>query len=326
MKVVRYVQNRPRSIAAPVLTAGNFDGVHLGHQALLRGVITEAKRLRGASVVLTFEPHPLQVLAPGRAPRRILSLRDKLELLRSAGVDWVVIQKFTTSFARIEAVDFVQQYLWGTLRPRVMWVGSDFKFGKGRRGTVEDLTRWGKLLGFDVKVVNAVQHGRTRVSSSRVRQVVEAGEVHLVTRYLGRYHFVAGNVVRGHRRGRLLGFPTANIASRTEVVPRNGIYATFVEVEGKYWPSVTSIGTNPTFGAGQRTIETYILGFRREIYGRRVRVVFIRRLRSEKKFASIELLVAQMRKDVLKAEGVLQRIDAAKLCGFERLDKEVHFA
>lgn len=303
MQILRHVK---RPLVRPVMTIGNFDGVHLGHQDLLRRVMEDARSRGGASVVLTFEPHPVRILAPKFAPRLILARKDKLALLRQVGIDFVVIQRFTARFSALSARHFVSRYLKG-LGVERLWVGKDFRFGKDRAGTVEDLMTWGPAAGMEVEVISAVEDSAHAISSSRIRALLEEGRVEVARRQLGRCHFIEGTVVRGHRRGRELGFPTANVLSRTEVVPGNGIYATLVEVGGRQIHSVTSIGVNPTFGSGPRTIETHILDFDEDLYGRRLQVLFVERLREEQKFSSVEGLVRQIEEDIVQARRVLSR-------------------
>lgn len=309
MEVLRHTEHASFSVPKPVLTLGNFDGIHLGHQALLRRVVEESKAVGGKSVVLTFEPHPLKILAPERAPRLILTHKDKLRLLQSFAVDVVIIQNFDQAFANAEAEEFVRGYLVDRLNVRKIWVGRDLRFGKGRKGRVEDLMRWGAEIGFGVGVVEPIELAGVRISSSRIRAMIEQGQVDEAGRFLGRHHFISGRVVAGERRGRHLGFPTANIVPRTEVIPLDGIYATFLQAGQRQWASVTSIGLNPTFGAGPRTVESYVFDFDGDLYGRPVRLFFVKRIREEKKFASPELLVEQIKQDVSNARDILRQID-----------------
>ena len=318
MEIFRHIEDRNLSIARPVLSLGNFDGIHVGHQALLQRVVQDAQARGGRSVVLTFEPHPLTVLAPDRAPRLILTHKDKMLLLQSSGVDVVIIQAFNSSFANVEAAEFVRRDLIERLKVHKMWVGRDLRVGKGRKGRVEDLIRWGAEDGFEVGIVDPVELEGVRVSSSRIRELIERGDVHEVQRFLGRYHFVSGRVMPGYRRGRQLGFPTANIVPRTEVLPLDGIYATFLQVDERQWPSVTNIGVNPTFGEGPRTIETYIFDFSGDLYGRSVKLRFVKRIREEKKFSSAETLVGQMKKDVLSAQEILNHAGKREYVGVVR--------
>ncbi|MBI3060132.1 MAG: bifunctional riboflavin kinase/FAD synthetase, partial [Deltaproteobacteria bacterium] len=277
-------------------------------QALLQRVVQDAKARDGRSVVLTFEPHPLTILAPQRAPRLILTHKDKMVLLQSYGVDAVIIQPFNSAFANVEAEAFVRGYLVERLKVHKMWVGKDLRFGKGRKGRVEDLIRWGAESGVEVGIVGPVHVEGVRISSSRIRDLIKRGDVHEVQRFLGRYHFASGRVIPGYQRGRQLGFPTANIVTRTGMLPSNGIYATFLEVDRRLWSSVTNIGVNPTFGGGPRTIESYIFDFSGDLYGRSVKLFFVKRIREEKKFPTPEDLVGQMKKDVLGAQEILNQV------------------
>jgi len=309
MQILRHIEHRSLLIPKPILTMGNFDGIHLGHQALLRRVIREAKAQGGSSVVLTFEPHPLRILAPERAPRLILTHKDKMRILQSYGVDLVIIQTFDSTFANLEAEEFVRRHLIDRLGVRKIWVGRDLRFGRGRKGRVEDLIRWGAGGGFEVGIVEPIQIRGARVSSSRIRELIERGDVSEVEPLLGRYHFISGRVVRGHQRGTQLGFPTANIVTRTEVLPLDGIYATFLQTGERQWSGVTNIGLNPTFGSGPRTIESYMFDFSGDLYGRPVQLFFVRRIREEKKFSTPELLVEQMKKDVVSAQDILSKVN-----------------
>jgi riboflavin kinase/FMN adenylyltransferase len=304
MEIFRHINDRSLKAGASVVTMGNFDGLHIGHQALLRSAVQDAARLQLPSVVLTFEPHPLKILAPERAPKLILSHKDKMQQLQSCGVDAVVIQNFDEAFAQIGAADFVKEFLVQRLRVKKIWVGSDLRFGRGRRGSVADLVAFGVPLGFTVGIVEPILVGGTRVSSSCIRQLLLDGRVDEAEMLLGRYHFLSGKVVGGNRRGRELGFPTANILTRTEVVPANGIYATLTEWNGKRHLSVSSIGTNPTFGEGPRTVESFIFDFDREIYGESLKLLFVKRIRDERRFASVKELVAQMHDDANQAQAI----------------------
>ena len=308
MEIFRHLDDRSLSLRGSVATLGNFDGVHRGHQALLRSAVDDSRRLETPCVVLTFEPHPLKVLAPVRAPKLILSHKDKMELLQSFGVDIVVIQKFDASFASLSARDFVDRVLVDQLKIKKIWVGQDLRFGQGRKGTVDDLVRWGAESGFTVGVVEPVLLNGVRVSSSRVRQLIDEGRVDEAAPMLGRFHFISGRVVTGRRRGRELGFPTANISSRTEVLPLDGIYATLFQHGAKKFPSASNIGNNPTFGAGPRTVESFLLDFNDDLYSEPVKLFFVKRIRAEKRFASVDELVAQMNQDVARARAIFDEL------------------
>jgi len=308
MQIVRHFDDPGSSLTGSVVTLGNFDGIHLGHQALIGGAVAEAQKLAIPSVVLTFEPHPLKVLAPERAPKMLLAHKDKMQLLQALGVDVVVIQHFDLSFAKLAADEFVRGILVDRFKARKIWVGRDLRFGQGRQGSVAELERWGSELGFGVASVDAIMVDGARVSSSRVRQLVMDGQVDAVAPMLGRYHFVSGRVVAGHRRGRKIGFPTANISTRTEVLPRDGIYATLFQLGERRLLSVSSVGVNPTFGDGPRTVESYILSFSDDIYGEAVQLSFVSRIRNEMKFASVDALIGQIRQDIGSAEAIFREL------------------
>jgi riboflavin kinase / FMN adenylyltransferase len=308
MQIIRHADHPALPLGRSVVTLGNFDGIHLGHQTLIHGAVADARRLQVPSVVLTFEPHPLKILAPERAPKMLLAHKDKMELLRALGVDVVVIQTFNREFARMEAESFVREILLGRIRAVKIWAGQDLRFGRGRKGSVGDLMRWGGDLGFDVSVVEPILVEGVRVSSSLIRELVTAGRMAEVRPLLGRYYFISGRVGRGHRRGREIGFPTANISSRAEVLPADGIYATIFSVGGTQRLSVSSIGRNPTFGAGPRTVESFIFDFHDEIYGAAMKLAFVKRLREERKFDSVGALTAQIRQDVADARRVFDTL------------------
>lgn len=306
MQIVRHPDPHAPKLQGSVVTMGNFDGIHLGHRALIDGAVEDARSSRMPSVVLTFEPHPLQVLAPERAPKMLLSHKDKMELLRSLGVDVVMIQHFDLQFAKLAAEEFVRFVLLDRLKAAKIWVGKDLRFGQGRKGGVDDLLRWGTEAGFQVGIVEPILVDGVRVSSSRIRQLITDGKVDGARSLLGRYHFVSGRVVIGHQRGRDLGFPTANISSRTEVLPADGIYATLLHLGERTLWSVSSVGLNPTFGAGPRTIESHILNFHEDIYGAHVKLAFVKKIRDEKKFASTDELANQIRGDVASAQVIFE--------------------
>jgi len=306
MKIFRQIEDQSLSTLGSVVTMGNFDGIHFGHQALISSTVEEAKQLGYDSIVLTFEPHPLKVLAPDRAPRLILSYEDKMALFQSFGVNLVIAQSFDRQFASISADDFVRRFLVERLKVRKLWVGRDLRFGQGRKGNVDDLLRLASENEFEVGVLDPILLEGTRISSSRIRQLLEEGRVDEVRPLLGRFHFVSGTVVKGHRRGRELGFPTANISSQTEVMPPDGIYATLFDVRNKQWLSISSIGVNPTFGDGPRTVESFIFDFDGDIYGESVKLSFVKRIREERKFTIVNDLIGQINEDVKCAKAIFR--------------------
>ena len=309
MEVFRDIEDFHRPDLRTVVTMGNFDGIHLGHQTLVSNAVTEARQRRTQSMVFTFEPHPLKLLAPERAPQMIVNHKDKMDMLEALGVDAVIVQTFDRRFANIEAKDFVQRYLVEHLNLSKIWLGRDLRFGRARHGDAEDLIRWGSELGFGVGIVEPILVQGKRISSSRIRQLIQQGGVDEVQAMLGRYHFISGTVVRGHGRGRKIGFPTANLAAATELLPQDGIYATILEFQGRRWLSVSSVGHNPTFEEGAHTIEAYVLDFAQDIYGEPVKLSFVQRIREERKFAQIEDLVTQIDQDVLAARAIFDQLN-----------------
>jgi riboflavin kinase/FMN adenylyltransferase len=303
---------RPAGAPAELAVAiGNFDGVHRGHQAL----VAEARRLAagrgGVPAVLTFTPHPARVFAPELAPPLIMSLPRRLELLAEAGVEAAVVEPFTRAYAAIEAEAFVREVLVARLGARDVVVGYDFSFGRGRRGGPEMLQRLGGELGVSVRVVPPVLADGLVCSSTKIREFVLEGRIEGAALLLGRPFEITGTVVRGAGRGRTLGFPTANVAPEGELVPRLGIYAARAVVldGGDATPRVAalSVGSNPTFmpgGGGSVSVEAYLLDFDGDLYGRRLRLELLHRLRDEKRFDSIDALVAQIHDDVARVRAL----------------------
>lgn len=298
-------------LALPVSVAiGNFDGVHQGHRALVQVVRTRAASEHGVATVLTFTPHPARVFAPALAPPLITSLDRRLELLAEAGVEVAVVEPFTRAYAAIEAEDFVREVLGTRLGARHVVVGYDFTFGRGRRGSTELLERIGAELGMTVQVVPPVMADGLVCSSTKVREFVLEGRVEGAALLLGRPFEIIGPVVRGAGRGRGLGIPTANVVTEAELLPKLGIYAgraTILDGEGGGAPALRaaiSVGSNPTFaGDGRVSVEAYLLDFDPapfggDIYGRRLRLEIVHRLRDERRFDSVEALVAQIHADV----------------------------
>ncbi|WKZ33132.1 MAG: bifunctional riboflavin kinase/FAD synthetase [Thermodesulfobacteriota bacterium] len=304
MQIYRDSKRLSKKIGNPVLTLGNFDGLHLGHQKILRKVMERAKKLGCPSVVYTFEPHPLKVIAPEKSPPLILDPAKKAELVESFGIDYMVVARFTKEFAAKHPVEFVMEELV-PLGVKEVWVGHDFSFGKGKAGTVAYLEELGRELGFSVRVTPAYRKGGEVVSSSRIRRLVGEGRVGEAGRLLGRPFSIRGRVVRGMDLGKKIGFPTANLEARSELLPADGVYAAFAIIGGKRHKAVVNVGTAPTFGGKKRCVEAHILGFRGDIYGKDIEVEFVRRLRGEKAFASREALARRIMMDAERAERLL---------------------
>lgn len=307
-RVVRVVRpHTPRRVMGRVvLTLGNFDGVHLGHQAILARATARAESVGGRVAVLTFEPHPLVVLAPERAPAMLQSLHDRLETLRASGVSLTLLQRFTRRFAALEPEAFVTEFLLSRLELAHVVVGDNVKFGRNRAGSSETLRVLGAAHGFGVDVVGPVTVADDRVSSSRIRRAVQTGEVERARALIGRPYALRGRVVQGDRRGRLLGFPTANLHVRPGLVlPADGVYAVEAEVEERRHPGVLNVGVRPTFGGRRRTIEAHLLDFDGDLYRRWMRLDLVARLRGETAFSGPEALKTAIADDVAHARRVL---------------------
>lgn len=306
MRIVRHLEGATLDLASPVVTLGNFDGVHLGHQAILDRVVAEARDRGGAAVAITFFPHPARVLAPGRVPVPIASLRDRFESFREAGIDVVVAQRFTRAFSELEPEAFVERMLVSELGAVKVVVGHSVSFGHKRRGTADLLRDQGERHGFAVEIVGPVLAGGIEVSSTKVRGAVVEADLALATQLLGRPYALEGRVVLGARRGRTIGFPTANLRSRVPPLVPDGVYAVRAEVGGAIVGGAANVGRNPTFGPGApRTVETHLLDFDRDVYGEKLRVEFVERIRGEIRFGSVAALVDQIAKDVARAREIL---------------------
>ncbi len=288
-----------------ILTIGAFDGVHRGHQALIRAVVERAHATDRLAALITFLPHPGVVLAPDRAPRSLTTPAEKMALLESLGVDVVVMLPFNRQVAATPARDFMEK-IAAHLRLRELWIGEDFALGRNREGNVSLLREIGQDLGYEVHVFEPILDAEEIVSSSRIRSLLAEGRVEEVSGLLGRPPSLSGEVVLGAQRGRKLGFPTANLQVRSEqALPANGVYAVFAVLGSERFPAVANIGVRPSFDNGLRTVETHILGFDRDIYGCDLVVEFVTRLRDERRFEDIDELVAQIEQDSQTAWRVL---------------------
>jgi len=302
MTVITDLEQFEKLSKNPVLTIGNFDGVHKGHLALFNKVKERASNIGGQSVVMTFEPHPIKVMMPGKGPPLITPTQQKLRLIENAGIDFILCIPFTEKFAKISPRDFVKGLLVDKIGIKEIVVGHDYSFGHKRQGNIELLQEMGNDLGFIVHVVEPVFLDHTLVSSTSVRNLVQDGNLSESKRLLGRDYQVCGTVVKGKDRGaRLLGIPTANLKLIDELTPKLGVYAVKVLIDDQIYNGLTNIGYNPTFGNNFFSIETHVLDFSGDLLGKTIRVNFIERLRDEKTFKSIEDLAEQINQDVLRA-------------------------
>lgn len=292
-----------------VLTLGNFDGVHLGHARIISRVLGRARLLGVPAAVYTFEPHPLKVVAPHRSFQLLLNVDDKVRLLKEAGIDCLVLARFTKGFAAKHPREFVEEELAAN-RVAEVWVGHDFSFGHGRTGTVGYLRELGAEFGFKVSVAPEYCRFGSVVSSSRIRGLVTAGDVAGAAVLLGRRYSIHGRVVKGRAIGKGLGYPTANIVVTSELPPGDGVYAGYAVVGGIRRKAAINVGSAPTFGVVARRVEAHLLDFDGNIYGKKVEVVFVKRLRDVATFASKQALAAQIERDVKKARSALGRLKA----------------
>lgn len=292
-----------------VLTIGAFDGVHVAHRALISGAVMAARELGVPAAVLSFDPHPDSVIRPDRPMIYLTDLEDKTALTAEIGADMLIIQSFTPEFARVLAEDFISRLL-EVADLKEIHVGEDFVFGYKAQGNVVRLREMGHQHGFQVRSLAPLEVGAETVSSSRIRKLLQEGDVARAGRLLGRAHSLKGLVQHGHERGRLLGFPTANLAvPKHFAVPSHGVYATmttFLDQASPPRPSVTNIGTRPTFDNGERSVETFVLDWSGDLYDQPIRVEFVQKLRDERKFAGLDEIKAQLARDVEQARAALQ--------------------
>jgi riboflavin kinase/FMN adenylyltransferase len=309
MKVIENITEITKPLKNSVITIGNFDGVHKGHQALFHQVIKKANEINGISIVITFDPHPLRALGKSGPP--LITRRDqKIELIKLAQVDYLLCLPFTKEFADTPPKEFIHDFLISRLGMKAVIVGPDYLFGKNRKGNISLLKKEGAKADFSVIVpdwINDTENGTERISSTKIRNLVIEGRVSDVPKYLGRYYQIRGKVMKGRNRGgSQLGFPTANIKLHDELCPKFGVYAVMVECTEGVFQGVANIGYSPTFDDHIFTIEVHILdGFSSDIYDTRIRINIIERLRNEKKFSNIKELSSQINKDIEKAKEIL---------------------
>jgi len=305
MLVFRNAARMGRRLRRPVLTLGNFDGVHRGHQEILHRVATVAQERDAHAVALTFEPHPAAILSPNKVPLQITDWRTRVERMGGCGIDAVVVQRFTRAFSEMTAEEFVERLLVHDLGVSAVVVGHRVSFGYRRGGDAETLYRLGAKHGFAVEVIGPVRVAGFEVSSSAIRSVIAAGDLAQATVLLGFDPSVRGRVVRGDQRGAALGFPTANLRVDTWVIPPDGVYAVEAIVDGRTHAAVANLGTRPTFGVGGRVLEVHLLDWRGDLYGKRIEARFKCHLRGEMRFAGVGELVAQIGRDVGAARAIL---------------------
>jgi riboflavin kinase/FMN adenylyltransferase len=300
---------RPARWPHPVLAIGNFDGMHRGHLKIVERIRRGATERGGTAVVLTFEPHPPRVLRPDKAPPLLMTAAQKRAALERAGVQGLAIVRFSTELSHWDPETFVRRVLVDWLRIAEVWVGADFLFGRNRSGNFTVLRALGQQFGFRVEKIDPVRYKDFVVSSTRIRRLISEGRVEEAGALLGRHFVIEGVVVEGARRGHELGFPTANLATENELLPPNGVYATFSTVAGIARPGVTNVGVRPTFdGPAAISVETHVLGFAGDLYGRGQELAFVQRLRDERRFPSVDALREQIAADVRRAGRLFDKL------------------
>jgi len=310
MQVIHYPDDpRPARWHQPILALGNFDGMHRGHLKIIERVRRGAEERGATAVAMTFDPHPSKIVRPDKSPPLLMTHQQKLDALARAGMHGVAIIRFTPQLAQWEPETFVRTVLVEWLHVTEVWVGANFLFGHDRSGNFSTLRSLGARYGFRAEKIDPVRYKDFVVSSTRVRRLITEGRVDEAGALLGHYYTVGGTVVRGQQRGKGLGFPTANVCPENELVPPGGVYATTMTLDGNAYPSVTNIGTRPTFDDGREiVIESHVLDFDEDLYGAKVKLGFVQRLRDEKKFEGVDSLKAQIDADRRHAHDLFNRM------------------
>ncbi|NNF17091.1 MAG: bifunctional riboflavin kinase/FAD synthetase [Gammaproteobacteria bacterium] len=311
MRLLRRFDACAQLRAGSVVTIGNYDGVHLGHRALIALVCEESRRLGLPSCVMSFEPMPSEFFGQrGETPGRLSTWRERYEQIKLAGIDVLYLEPFSHSTANMTAEEFIEKVLVAALNVKLLYVGDDFQFGKGRKGDVRMLREAGQKYGFELHEMSSVQVDHQRVSSTAIREHLLAGDLDAAAQMLGRRYAMSGRVVHGQHLGATLGFPTANIRPRRNSLPLTGIFAVRVYGAHPAGPidGVANLGYRPTVGGGEALLEAHLLDFHGDLYGRRLNVEFIAKLREEEHFATVELMVSQMHLDEAQARAALKKI------------------
>lgn len=304
MQIAHGISRLQAQLSRSVVTIGNFDGLHLGHREIISRLLKTARDLKAQSVVVTFYPHPKKILHPEKEHFQIFDQEDQERELQKLGVDLLIVEPFSRDLSQLKPEQYFVDYILKPLSPEVLIVGYDFAFGANRTGTLGVLESLTQKHGIGLEVVQPIKKEGLVISSTEIRKAIGEGRVELAFQMLGRSFYLKGLVEKGDQRGRTLGFPTANLATKAEIFPKVGIYATKTIVRGKAYLSVTNVGWNPTFvDIKNKTlkVESYILDFNEDIYGEEIEIHFLKYLRSEEKFSSVEKLVAQMKVDVQNA-------------------------
>lgn len=305
MRIIRSLSRLTPPPGGSVVTIGNFDGVHLGHREIFRRVVGAARARQASAAVITFEPHPLRLLAPEKTPPRINTPAEKVRLIRASCIDLLAILPFTRKLAALDANTFVERILVEKLAVRHLVIGYDYAFGRNRQGDAEFLAGAAIEYGFTLEILEPLRAGEEVYSSTRIRQTLQRGDVSGVVGVLGRHFTLDGVVTAGDARGRQLGFPTANLVTRKELLPAPGVYAVRVRHGRRSYDAVVNLGQRPTFPGAGSSLEIHLLDFSGDLYGQRLRLYFIERLRDEQQFSSVSALQAAIRVDITRARTIL---------------------
>jgi riboflavin kinase/FMN adenylyltransferase len=299
-----------KSNTQSVITIGTFDGVHIGHRAIVERLVATAEEEGLSSVVLTFFPHPRMVLQKNSDIKLINTLAEKKQHLENIGLDYFVVEPFTYEFSRLSALEYVRDILVNQLKAKKIIIGYDHRFGRNRNANIEDLKKYGKKYGFEVEEIGAQQLDEVSVSSTKIRIALEAGDITTANKYLGYTYTVQGSVVQGKALGRTIGYPTANlhVPETYKLIPRNGVYVVQAFLNNKRTYGITSIGTNPTVGGTTKTIETFFLGIDKDLYGDSLQLQFLTHIRDEATFKNVETLKQAIQKDEAFARDYIQTL------------------
>lgn len=291
-----------------MVTIGTFDGVHIGHKAILKRLVETAKKENLDSVVLTFFPHPRMVLQQNVDIKLINTIEERTELLESTGLDYLVIHPFTHAFSRLTALEYVRDILVNSLKAKKIIIGYDHRFGRNRNADIEDLKEFGKTYNFEVEEISAKEIDDVAISSTKIRKALNEGDIETANSYLGYNFMISGEVVKGKAIGRTINYPTANLKLKEnyKLVPKNGVYIVQSTIEGEKVFGITSIGTNPTVGGTEKTIETHFLNFNKDLYGKEITIAFLKYIRDEETFDSVEILKREIEKDETFAKQFLE--------------------
>ncbi len=293
-----------------VLTVGTFDGVHEGHKVLIKSVLDIADKYNARSTIVTFDPHPRNIINPGSAGIKLLStLPERCELLADLGIDQMVVIPFDRDFSLLSSEEFVRDIIWKKIGVKAFVIGYDHQFGKDREGSIETVQELGEKLGFEARIISRQEVENKTVSSTSIRNALQdKGDVKQAAKFLGRYYILNGTVVHGDKRGRKIGYPTANIQidMSKKVIPKKGVYAVWLRVDGEYHPGMMNIGKRPTFEGEDLTMEVNIFSFNEDIYGKEVQIQFVDRIRDEQPFEGVEQLKKQLARDRKESEIILK--------------------